>query len=332
MAKVKIATKKKKQLGSGMGQKDEMSIHHAYLSFTLAQQERGNSPQTIAFYDRCYKRLAAITNDGEMPVSTISSEGFQTIFIESLGAVGRQTVNSYLRGLRAFGNYCKTKDFIETFECAIKETEPPLKQVYTRKELSALLVKPSINNFEQYRNYTIINLLLATGARANTVINLRISDVDLEEGYINFNTTKTHKVVRIGLERKAQRELTEYISYWRTGEDIHADDYLFCNSYGEQLTRSGLSKAIATYNRSRGVSKTSIHLFRHTFAKNWITSGGDIISLASILTHTELKMVKRYANLYSADIKEKIAEHSVLSQLRTSSGKMLKISKKEKQK
>lgn len=332
MAKVKIATKKKKQLGSGKGQKDEISIQQAYLSFTLDQQEKGNSPQTIVFYDRCYKRLAAITSNGQMPVSTITEEGFQTSFVESLGAVSQQTVNSYLRGFRAFGKFCKAKGYFDSFECAIKEIEPPLKQVYTKKELLALLVKPPIEKFEQYRNYTIIVLLLATGARANTVINLRISDVDLEEGYINFNTTKTHKVVRIGLERKAQRELTEYISYWRTGGDILPNDYLFCNSYGEQLTRSGLSSAIAVYNRSHGVNKTSIHLFRHTFAKNWITSGGDIISLANVLTHTELKMVRRYANLYSSDIKEKIAEHSVLSQLRTSSGKTLKQLKKESQK
>ena len=59
----------------------------------------------------------------------------------------------------------------------------------------------------------------------------------------------------------------------------------------------------------------------------WITDGGDLISLAQVLTHSELDMVKRYANLYGTDIKDKIMEHSPLSQLRTNSGETLQTQK-----
>lgn len=326
MATVKIKSKgwKRRQLD----EKKCLTIRQVYQSFMIAQKERGNSKATLDFYSRCYKKLAAVTEDGEEYADVLVREGFQTYFIESLGKVNQQTVNSYLRGYRAFGRFCEEKGYISGFSCPIKEVEPELKQVYTHKELAALLVKPPIEQFEQYRNYTIIVLLLATGARANTIINLKISDVDLDEGYIVFNRTKNNKVVRIGLERKAQRDIREYILYWRKGEGIRPDDYLFCNAYGEQFTRSGLSKAIASYNVKRGVMKTSLHLFRHTFAKNWITSGGDIISLARILTHSELEMVKRYANLYSTDIKDKIDKHSALSQVRIGSGKTLKSMKR----
>ena len=253
-------------------------------------------------------------------------------FIQSLGDVSQQTVNAYLRGYRAFGNYCEEQGLIDGFKCPIKEVDPPLKQVYTEKELKKLLVKPDIRYFEEFRNYTIINLLLATGARSNTILNLRIEDVDLEEGYITFNTTKSHKVVRIGLERKCRNVLAEYIDYWRhVGEgDILPTDYLFCHNYEEQLTRSGLASAIKRYNLKRGVEKTSIHLFRHTFAKNWITSGGDIISLAQVLTHSELDMVKKYSNLYGTDVKDKIETHSTLSQIRTSSGATMSTKNRNK--
>jgi integrase/recombinase XerD len=208
-----------------------------------------------------------------------------------------------------------------------------VKQVYTDKELNKLLVKPDITYFEDFRNYTIINLLLATGARTNTILNIKIKDVDLEEGYIIFNTTKAHKVVRIGLERKCKNALEEYIGYWRNVNDgdIEPDDYLFCNNYEEQLTRSGLTTAIARYNRRRGVEKTSLHLFRHTFAKNWITSGGDLITLAQVLTHSELDMVKKYANLYAHDVKGEIEEHSTLSQLRTKSGQTMTTKRREQE-
>jgi integrase/recombinase XerD len=185
-----------------------------------------------------------------------------------------------------------------------------------------------MEDFEEFRNYTIITLILSNGARCNTILNIKIEDVDLVEGYITYNTTKANKVVRVGLDRKAKRALAEYIKRWRTedadGEPIPTSDYLFCNTYGEQFTRSGLNKAIANYNRRRGVEKTGIHLLRHTFAKNWITSGGDIISLSKVLTHSELEMVKRYSNLYGEDVKAEIETHSTLTKLRTRSGKTIK--------
>ena len=312
----------------------EISIQHAYLKFKLYQEGKGNSKDTLLFYDRCYKKIENFVktlgyeNTSECPVDIMTQDGMQLFFIKSLGVDNQQTINSYLRGYRAFGNYCEEIGLLDGFRCPIKEVIPPVKEVYTEKELKKLLVKPDITDFSEFRNYAVINLLLATGTRTNTIVNLRIKDVDLDEGYITFNTTKAHKVVRIGLERKCKAVLAEYINYWRKGGDIETTDYLFCNLYGEQLTRGGLSTAIAKYNQKRGVEKTGMHLFRHTFAKNWITSGGDIISLAKVLTHSELAMVQRYANLYGGDVKAEIEQHSILAQLRTTNGETLKSKKK----
>ena len=317
---------------------DDFSVRHAFLLFEVRQQEKRNSKQTIEFYRRFYKKFVAFLNnylqttDEECPITILTSNGNQLFFIKSLGEVSQQTINAYLRGYRAFGNFCEAEGMLDGFSCPIKEVEPPIKQVYTDSELQKLLVKPDITDFVDFRNFTIINLLLATGVRTNTIINIRIEDVDLEEGYIVFNTTKAHKVVRVGLTRKCRSVLEEYIRYWRnTNEgDTRREDYLFCNIYGEPLTRSGLSNSIVRYNKHRGVDKTSLHLFRHTFAKNWITSGGDLISLAKVLTHSELDMVKKYANLYDYDVKGEIEEHSTLSKLRTRSGETIETKYRNK--
>lgn len=343
MAKKKLTTSKKStaeknKIKTAHMVNDEyiegIPLSEAKALFMVEQFEKGNSKATLDYYDRFFKKLYSCFKqaglDENVPVGFITAISFITMFKCSLGNVSQQTVNSYLRGLRAFGNYCEERGFIEGFTCPIKEVDPPAKQVYTEAELKKLLVKPDIRDFASFRNYTIVNLILGTGARSNTILNIRIKDVELDEGYILFNTTKAHKVVRLGLPRKTKSVLAEYMRYWRNvGEgDTEPGDYLFCNIYGEQLTRSGLCDAIAAYNKEHGVEKTSIHLLRHTFAKNWIMSGGDIITLSQVLTHSELDMVKRYANLYRPDIKEKQEEFSLISQLRTHSGETLKTKKR----
>lgn len=315
----------------------EWDTQYCFSGFMVSQYERGNSKATLDFYRRFYKKYTAYimdclnTTPKELPIEHLTSGVAQSAFIHYLETlnINQQTINSYLRGFRAFGNFCEEEGYIDGFKCPIKEVEPPIKEVYSDEELHRLLKKPDISDFVEFRSYCIISLILNTAARSNTILNIKICDLELEEGYINFNTTKAHKIVRLGLERKTKRDLEEWVNYWRIGKGASPTDYLFCNEYGEQLSRSALAKSIAKYNNSRGVEKTSIHLFRHTYAKKWITSGGDIISLARVLTHSELEMVKRYSNLYGSDVKKEIEEHSAISQLKVVNGKTLKNQKRK---
>ena len=315
---------------------NEVVLKYAWIEFKLEQATRRNSKYTMDFYDRFYKKLKAhydTLTDGngeQMPVEQMVSPEAQLLFTMSLGNVKDVTVNSYLRGYRAFGNFCEEKGYIKDFECPIKKVEPEIKQVYTEKELQALLKKPSLENFVEFRDYTIISVILATGARCQTILNLKINDVDFDTGYIHFNTTKTNKTIRLQLPEQTKLDLMMYIDRWRNFEDTKLDEYLFCSDSEDarQLSRRGLCKTISWYNKKRGVQKTSIHLLRHTFAKNWITSGGDIISLANVLTHSELDMVKRYSNLYSEDVGKKIMTHSIINTLPRESNKSMKAKKK----
>jgi integrase/recombinase XerD len=63
-----------------------------------------------------------------------------------------------------------------------------------------------------------------------------------------------------------------------------------------------LRQGIETYNLSRGVSKTSIHLFRHTFAQRYLQNGGDSLYLQKVLGHSTLAMTKHYCNIYDVDL------------------------------
>jgi hypothetical protein len=73
--------------------------------------------------------------------------------------------------------------------------------------------------------------------------------------------------------------LKEYLTY-RKGE---IDDYLFINAYGKQLTKGAFTKTIERYNTDRNINITSIHTFRHSFAKLYIKNSGDVFRLQKLL-------------------------------------------------
>lgn len=71
------------------------------------------------------------------------------------------------------------------------------------------------------------------------------------------------------------------------------------------------------YNRKRGVSKTSAHLYRHTFAKRWILNGGDIFRLQKLLGHSNLDIVKEYVNMFGHDLTKDYTSFNPLDTLGT---------------
>ena len=99
---------------------------------------------------------------------------------------------------------------------------------------------------------------------------------------------------------------------------------MFCNQFGKQFATEGLQTAIVRYNHGRGVSKTSVHLFRHTFAKKWILSGGDIFRLQKLLGHSSLEIVKEYVNIFGADLKAQYDTFAYLTEQRGLSQLLIK--------
>lgn len=126
----------------------------------------------------------------------------------------------------------------------------------------------------------------------------KFGDIDFESRNIIMKHTKNRKQQIIPLSNVITLILAEYLEY-RKGEP---EEYLFCSRYGQKLNKNSLGRSISKYNTRRGVTKTSVHLFRHWFAKNWVINKQDIFELQKILGHSSLDMVKRYVEIYSDDI------------------------------
>lgn len=210
------------------------------------------------------------------------------------------TIATYIRGLRTILYYLMEEGIMSYFKIGLPKVDEKIKETYTDDELKALLKKPNMKkcSFAEYRNWVLVNYLLATGQRANSIVNIKIKDLDFDNDVVKLSATKGRKETLLPLSKTLKKILQQYLRF-RKGDE---DDYLFCNITGQQFTRSGLTCAIKLYNKSRGVDKTSIHLFRHTFAKNYLMNGGDVFRLQKLLCHKNIETTKGYLNLTIKDI------------------------------
>lgn len=132
-------------------------------------------------------------------------------------------------------------------------------------------------------------------------MNVKICDLNFEDGFVSFTYLKNHHVQFTPISSELQKAIELYLSLW----DWKEDDYLFNNSYEVgPIAKSTAQQEIRAYNRKRGVNKTSAHLFRHTYAKNYIFAGGGVFQLQRILGHADISTTRHYVSLYNSDLKK----------------------------
>ena len=66
------------------------------------------------------------------------------------------------------------------------------------------------------------------------------------------------------------------------------------------------------YNKNRGAETTGIHRYRHTFAKQWILSGGNVVTLSRLLGHSNLSITQNYIRLLVSDLAAQVDEINIL--------------------
>jgi len=217
------------------------------------------------------------------------------------------------------------KGYMDKFAIKLLKKERKIKETYTDDELERILKKPDLKKcrFVEYRKWVMANYFIATGNRLRTAINLQIGHLDFENSLIFMGKTKNGRQQLIPMSKSLSKILQEYLAY-RKGED---SDFVFCDIRSRQLTRDGMSTIMQKFHNERDVSKTSIHAYRHTFAKKWILNGGDIFRLQKILGHSSVEMVKNYVEMFSNDLQQDFEVFNPLDNLlKNKQGKHIKMS------
>lgn len=255
--------------------------------------------------------------DTSKPCSCINQNVYFD-YIEWLGEkdIKDVTIQTRTIAIKSFFNYLIEQKKTEHFKMPVNDPETPIKVIYTDEELERILIKPNLKkcSFVEYRTWVLSNFLLGTGARLNTVINIKISDIDFDTGKVAFRKVKNRHPYFLPLSPTLYDILWEYVEKIKNNSE-----YLFCSQYGEKLSPRTLEQNISEYNISRRVNKTSIHLYRHTFATKFLAVNGNISDLQKALGHETLFMSLRYAHLNVDDLKDSFVKANPLEQLKIKS-------------
>ena len=268
--------------------------------YILNCKQRNLREATINHYRQSYTQFYKYF-DRNMLLSEITEQTYKDYVVHLCSIIENDvSVNSYLRDLITTIHFWMNEGFVPYFKMQAIKVDKHNIEIYSDSELKILLQKPDLKRckFTEYQCWVQTNFLFSTGVRQRSMINIKVKDIDLYNNVVHINVTKNRKPLIVPISQTMANILKEYLKYRQHNS---AEDYLFCNVFGKQLTKSTNYNQLYTYNKKRGVETTGIHRYRHTFAKQWILNGGNVVTLQKILGHSSLEITQNYINMLVSD-------------------------------
>ena len=285
-----------------MKRKTTKTVSNLFERFLDDKKLNNMTDATITNYRRFYSLYDKAICIADIPIEDFSND-YLVEWYKFLGdsKLKPSTIKQYISAMRVFHLWLYDEGYIERKPKSFYiKTEDNIPRYYSNDEIKLLLKKPDRKaSFEEYSTYVMICFILATGVRAATLVEIRISDIDFEDRIITLRHLKNRSKAIIPLSDKLYKVLKEYLSEFVRES---GDTYLFCDRYEKQISTHGLRGRLHRYCNDRGVEFKDLHAFRHTFAKNYIANGGSIEKLQKLLTHKSLQMTAYYANIFGKDL------------------------------
>lgn len=245
------------------------------------------------------------------PSSASVLEATRLDIAEYLGHLRRRglsssTVDRKTDSLRAFYRFLAAEKHTTDDPTRLIESSrswSKLPEVLSVAEVQSLLDEPDTSKPLGLRNKVILEVIYATGLRVSELVELRITDLNPEIGYVRcLGKGNKERVVPIG-----SKALSAIQGYLRSGRPRlrPKGDYLLVNYRGEKLTRDGVRRIIQQIARSAGIQKNiSPHTLRHCFATHLLERGADLRSLQEMLGHADISTTQIYTHVNSKRLRE----------------------------
>ena len=232
------------------------------------------------------------------------------VHLESEGRSGA-TVSRSVASLKNFYSYVVSTGFLEqtpVLDIHVDRGEKKSPQILTGREIELLLAQPVCVDAKGYRDKAMLEVMYATGIRVTELIELNISDVNLELGIIKCSGSK--KTRAIPLYPAALRVLTTYIENIRSSMlALPEEEALFVNVNGIRMSRQGFWKILKHYQATAGIDKEiTPHTLRHSFAVHLLENGADLASVQELMGHSDISSTQIYTHMINQKLKSVYAK------------------------
>ena len=224
-----------------------------------------------------------------------------TKWIHELGMTNTSQARM-ISGLRSFFKYCLIEEIVSTDPAALLEapkSQRKLPDTLSFEEIELIIAGIDLNKPEGERNRAILETLYSCGLRVSELINLKISQLYVDVGYIRVvGKGDKERLIPIG------SDAIKYIGIYREQIRNHIniktgqEDILFLNRRGAGLTRVMIFLMIKDLAKKAGITKTiSPHTFRHSFATHLVEGGADLRAVQEMLGHESITTTEIYTHL-----------------------------------
>jgi integrase/recombinase XerD len=276
-----------------------------YLTF-----ERGLSERTVVAYGRDLARFLSFVTDAGAVWPADVDTGMLRAWVFELKDAGlaptsirraRSAVRTYFGFLLAEG----ALETDPTDRLEAPKAERTLPDFLSREEVERLLEAPDPDRALYWRDRAILEVLYASGVRVSELVELPLSNLDLEEGFaLVYGKGSKERLVPVGAP--ALRALRRYLAEVRPGLDTgQGAGRIFLNARGRPIRRESIWAIVRDAARRAGIAKTvSPHTLRHTFATHLVEGGADLAAVQELLGHADISTTQIYTHLDRAYLRE----------------------------
>ena len=262
------------------------------------------STNTISSYMRDIRQFSEWLDKDVLEASQLNI-GDYLRYMEQDGR-SAATISRTLASLKNFYSYLVSSGFCEktpVTDIKVDRGEKKLPQILTGREIELLLSQPICVDAKGYRDKAMLEVMYATGMRVSELIDLDLSDVNLEQGVVKCSTSKKNRIVP--LYPAALRALTIYIREIRESMLASEDEpALFVNVNGSRMSRQGFWKLLKHYQASAHIDKEiTPHTLRHSFAVHLLENGVDLGSLQELMGHCDISSTQMYTHMVNQKLK-----------------------------
>ena len=276
--------------------------------------ERNLSPNTIEAYRNDLRWLLGYVGFHGLKVEEMNLEDLDN-FSASLHdqRITPRSQARILSGVRSFFKFLLLDGFIDadpTELLASPHVHNALPDVLSTAEVDRLEDSIDLTKWEGQRNKAIIEVLFSCGLRVSELVNLKLSNLYVEEKFIRV-TGKGDKERLVPISTRALEELNAWFAD-RNAMRIKAgeEDYVFLNRRGAHLTRTMILIMIKRQAVEAGITKTiSPHTLRHSFATALLEGGADLVAIQAMMGHEDIATTEIYTHIDTSSLREEITKH-----------------------